>query len=46
MRLRAEQKGPGAVGGVLVGLQCPASTAMRVAEAKLVLESGADLGQL
>lgn len=46
MRLRAEQKGPGSVGGIVVGLQCPASTAMRAAEARLVLESSADLGQL
>ncbi|CAL8468345.1 g7885 [Coccomyxa elongata] len=46
LRLRAEQKGPGAVGGVIMGLQCPDSTAMRAAEARLVLDSGADLGQL
>ncbi|BDA43704.1 probable ribonucleases P/MRP protein subunit POP1 at N-terminal half [Coccomyxa sp. Obi] len=46
LRLRAEQKGLAAVGGVLVELQCPASSVMRAAEARLVLESGADLGQL
>ncbi len=46
LRLRAEQKGAGGGGGIIMELRCPASTVMRAAEARVVLDSGADLGQV
>ena len=46
LRIRNEQKGADAGGGIIVEMRCPASTVMRVAEARLILDGSNVVGQI